>query len=189
MIDPSMVGKPKYERRDREFYVTPEWCTKVLLEKETFNHNIWEPACGNGAISKVLMEKGYNVYSTDIHDNRKEFKEQNDVLDFIKNTQLVYNLDIITNPPYNKAVEFIELSLLQTLRYDGKIAMLLRNEFDSGKTRKHLFGECLAFHKKIILTERPKWIEDTEGNPRHNFAWFVWNWGRPFFTPPTIEYQ
>jgi len=51
-----------------EFYPTPPEATRALLSVETFEGSIWEPACGDGAISKVLTEAGYQVVSTDLID-------------------------------------------------------------------------------------------------------------------------
>lgn len=53
------------DRPELDFYPTPRRGTEALLGVETFNGDIWEPACGNGAMSSVLEEK-YTVYSTDI---------------------------------------------------------------------------------------------------------------------------
>jgi len=39
-----------------EFYPTPPEATRALLSVESFEGDIWEPACGDGAISKVLIE-------------------------------------------------------------------------------------------------------------------------------------
>ena len=57
------------------------------------------------------------------------------------------------------ATEFIEraLSLIPT---DGFVAMLLRCDFDSAKTRGHLFARCPEFAKKLTLVERIRWFED-----------------------------
>ena len=37
-----------------DYYATEPKATELLLDLETFNHEIWEPACGEGHISKVL---------------------------------------------------------------------------------------------------------------------------------------
>ena len=34
----------------------------------TFRGDIYEPCCGQGHISKVLIENGYNVFSSDLVD-------------------------------------------------------------------------------------------------------------------------
>jgi hypothetical protein len=54
--------------------------------------------------------------------------------------------------------------------------MLLRNEFDCGLKRVGLF-ENYPFSAKLVLTSRPRWIENSKTSPRHNYSWYVWNWG------------
>jgi hypothetical protein len=44
------------------------------------------------------------------------------------------------------------------------VAMLLRTDFDHAKSRAHLFGGCSTFAKKVVLTRRIKWIEDSSGS-------------------------
>ena len=59
----------RYPRRvPHDFYPTPPEAVRALLSVETFEGSIWEPACGDGAISKVLLEAGHEVVSTDLID-------------------------------------------------------------------------------------------------------------------------
>ena len=51
-----------------DFYPTPEWATHALIENEYFSGTIWEPACGNGAMSRVLKKVSADVYSSDLYD-------------------------------------------------------------------------------------------------------------------------
>ncbi len=67
-------AKPRATRTTRpgrapfEFYPTPPEATRALLSVENFDGDIWEPACGDGAISRELTAAGYNVTSTDLID-------------------------------------------------------------------------------------------------------------------------
>ena len=82
------------ERGDREkddFYPTPESATKSLLYRQKFQGNIWECACGNGAMSKVIIEQGYDVYSSDLID--RGYGEVG--IDFLQSNKKVDN--IVTN--------------------------------------------------------------------------------------------
>jgi len=169
MHDASMIGSSKHARRDNDFYATPAWCTEALLHLEGFDGPIWEPACGNGAISKVL-EKTCDVYSTDLID--RGFGEGD--IDFLQETQLWFkSRNIVTNPPFGKEAEkFLRHALDLTEHRTGTVAFLLRNEFDCGKGRRDLFNSP-RFHHKIVLTKRPMWIEGTKGSPRHNYSGFV----------------
>jgi hypothetical protein len=84
------------------------------------------------------------------------------------------------------ALQFIERALEFTRPNKGAVAMLLKVDFDSGKTRRHVFAECPAFVGKVVLTERIVWFEPAIAQPSENHAWALWSWkhiGRP-----TISY-
>ena len=55
-------------RAEYDLYPTPRKCVKQLLDREQFHGEVWEPACGRGDISEVLLDAGYSVLSTDIVD-------------------------------------------------------------------------------------------------------------------------
>ena len=42
------------EREKNDYYATEPRAVELLLDKETFSPLIWEPACGEGHIAKVL---------------------------------------------------------------------------------------------------------------------------------------
>lgn len=54
------------DAEEHDYYATEPKAVELLLEQETFCPYIWEPACGEGHISKVLARHGYNVHSTDL---------------------------------------------------------------------------------------------------------------------------
>lgn len=76
------------------------------MEKESFNRNIWECANGKGHLSNILIDRGYNVFKSDII-NRNDDKETK-IIDFLKINERPFNesFDIITNPPYKIALDF-----------------------------------------------------------------------------------
>ena len=41
-----------------DFFPTPPWATYALIDNEKFSGDIWESACGDGAMSRVLAETG-----------------------------------------------------------------------------------------------------------------------------------
>ena len=90
----------KGDREKDDFYPTPKNATQALLDRQKFDGNIYECACGNGAMSKVMIDNGYNVYSSDLID--RGYGETG--IDFLKSTKQVDN--IVTNPPFNLATEF-----------------------------------------------------------------------------------
>jgi hypothetical protein len=102
---------------------------------------------------------------------------------------------IITNPPYDDKASGVtaEQSLRHALKLmeseKGMVAMLLRHEFDCGKKRRDLFEDHPAFMAKITLRFRPRWIEGTTGSPRHNYAWFLWDWVKALQAPHAAAEQ
>lgn len=174
--DPAMSGQLEYERVEGDFYATPPENVDCLLQFEDFTkHFIWEPACGEGHISKRLEELlGRAVLSTDLYD-RGYGDEQIDFLSFTPANLPPGVTAIITNPPYGDLAEaFIRKALELMREVGGKVAMFLRNEYDCGKERRALFANY-PFAHKIVVTKRPRWIEGSKGSPRHSYSWFVWD--------------
>ena len=46
------------ERQIHDYYATEPKAINLLLELEKFNPNIWECCCGEGHLSKAMIEKG-----------------------------------------------------------------------------------------------------------------------------------
>jgi hypothetical protein len=96
--------------------------------------------------------------------------------------------DLITNPPYGEnrrgelAVRFIEHALDLKV---PRVAMLLRNDFDSAISRQHIFRNCPVFASKIVLLNRIKWFAGPS-SPSDNHAWFCWDLAHT--GPPIIRY-
>ena len=80
------------EREENDFYATEPKAVELLLECEVFNNRIWECACGDGSISKVLESHGYDVYSSDLI--YRGYGDKNSV-DFLKSTNYlsIYHLN------------------------------------------------------------------------------------------------
>lgn len=153
-----------YARKERDLYETPEWVTKALLPHIPDRiRDVWEPSCATGKMVRALNKRFPTVYGTDI-DNGDDF--------LADDNPCLYDA-IITNPPYILAQEFIEHALKVTYKH-GLVAMLLRTDYDHAATRGYLFGP--PFAKKLVLTKRIKWFEDSKGQPSFNHAWFIWDW-------------
>ena len=178
------------ERVLNDYYATNPKAVEMLLELETFNKNILEPCCGEGHISKVLEQNGHNVLSLDLIDRGYGIGG----VDFLKYNEH-FNGDIITNPPYLGAQEFVEHAL--DLIDDGnKVAMFLKITFLEGKSRRKLFedyppkrvyvstsrilcGKNGDFYKR---DKNGNLIIDKDGNPMEDssavcYAWFIWEKG------------
>lgn len=172
--DAAMSGQLDYARNEADFYPTPPENVDCLhLIEPLFDTVWWEPACGQGHMSKRVEQlTGKSVMSTDLFDRGYGIGG----IDFLQMNASSSNVTgIITNPPYGDlAEEFIRHSLALMEPVEGKVAMFLRNEYDCGKERRGLFSNH-PFAHKIIVTKRPRWIEGSKGSPRHNYAWYVWD--------------
>ena len=175
-----------YARKVFDRYETPEWVTESLRPHlpRAFQV-IWEPASGSGKMARVL-EGMCGVVRTDIAPIGNADAE----LNFLQAAHRS-NVDaIITNPPYELATEFCEHALNLMEPVGGFVAMLLRTDFDHAKSRCHLFRDCPAFAKKLVLTKRIAWFVEANGRPKaspsFNHAWYVWDWMHE--GPPTIAY-
>ena len=92
-------------RHKDDFYPTPLIAIEALLDHERFDGDIWEPACGDGAISEPVSLY-HNVISTDLNDY--SFGESG--IDFLMEQKLAAP-NIITNPPYKLAQQFIQKAI------------------------------------------------------------------------------
>lgn len=175
-----------YLRLPGEAYDTPAWVTRCVLPHlpgRLLVTGIWEPAAGKGQMVNALLEAGYPVLGTDIETGS----------DFLQRSGLPHQVGgIVTNPPYSLARQFIDKALGLTRACDGVVAMLLRTDYDHAHTRRDLFAMHKAFAKKVVLTRRIRWIEDSNGSPSFNHAFFIWDWtneGKPVlaYEPQLIE--
>lgn len=109
-------------RAAHDFYPTPPEGTRALLSAERFSGSIWEPACGDGAISKVLIAHGYHVVSTDLIPRGYGVGGVN----FLTETTTRAR-NIITNPPYGRGLAdaFVRHALRLLEPTGGSVAMLL----------------------------------------------------------------
>lgn len=168
-LNPGIVigGPGRSPRRKSDHYNTPSECTKMLLRKAShvLPGQVWEPACGVGAISKVLIERGRNVVSTDLED----YGYGTGGLDFLNADDCLGDC-IITNPPFSLAGEFIRKSA----RFGVPFAMLLKSTFWHAEKRRKLFEETgpLAI---FAMTWRPVFIPELGKSSTMDFVWTVWD--------------
>lgn len=129
----------KEDREEHDYYATQPIAAVLLTEIEQLDRNIWECACGEGHLAKVFTEKGFNVLATDLID--RGYGKRCDFLNDLETWQYRnFDGDIVTNPPYKYAQEFIEKAL--ELVGDGhKVCMFLKVQFLEGKNRRKLYDE------------------------------------------------
>lgn len=152
-----------------DYFPTPEWATHALIANEQFEGSIWEPACGDGAMSRVLEMTGSPVLSTDLFD--RGYGEAG--VDFLKAVHVADN--IVTNPPYNSAEAFVKAGLMQARR---KVALLLRLAFVEGANRQRTIFAKTAPTRVWVFSERITFYPAgavQKGSGTTAYAWFVWD--------------
>jgi hypothetical protein len=167
------------ERKERNCYGTPQWVTLALIPHlRSIEGTVWDPVEGAGSrtMLQLLTDSGFKVEAPDI---------AADPRDFLRRSAVSCGA-IITNPPHAYAQEFIEHGLRLMRPNDGLVAMLLRTDYDHASSRQYLFGRHKHFAKKLVLTKRIKWFEDTTGQPPFKHAWFIWDWKH--CGPPVLAY-
>lgn len=162
------------ERADKDYYATEPAATEWLCRLERLDGPILEPSCGEGHISRVLMAHGYEVVSRDLAD--RGFGE---VADFLSAENTEWGGDIVTNPPYAFAQEFVEKAI-SIIPEGRKVCMFLKLTFLEGKKRAQLFER---YPPRRVWVSRSRLKCAKNGDFEHApgsataYAWFVWEKG------------
>lgn len=168
------------ERQSEDYYATSPEAIDKLLEVEKFHNEIWEPAVGGGHLAKRLTELGYDVFSSDIVDRGYP---NTHIIDFLDETYISEHYprikrDIITNPPYAKALEFVKRAL-EVVADGYKVAMFLKLTFLEGKARRKLFEKhppkkVYVFSERIMCAKNGDFeAMKAGGGSAVAYAWFV----------------
>lgn len=167
----SLVGFRSEGRPENDFYPTPPPMTEALLSVEKFSKDVWEPACGDGAMARVLENHGYTVVGTDV-----EPRGYGSVLDFFLSG---YTLapNIITNPPYRLLNDFIERAVVFQ---PEKIALLCKlNALETIERSKIL--ERTKLTRVWVFRARQNiyrnGIVESDNGGMIAFCWLVWECG------------
>lgn len=162
------------EREKDDYYATDPKAGELLLELEDFD-DILEPACGEGHLSKVFVAEGKKVISSDLIYRGYGIKKN--FFDYAE-----WDGDIITNPPYKYAKEFVEHAL-RIIPQGNKVAMFLKIQFLESKKRKELFlnspPKKLYVSSSRLLCAKNANFEGMRkgGGSAVAYCWFVWEKG------------
>lgn len=159
-----------------DFYPTDDpYATEIFLKYEKFEGAVWECACGDGQMSFVLEDAGLDVLSSDANDHG-----YGGIVDFLKSKFRADN--IVTNPPYILAEDFVEHALKLA---NKKVAMLLRLGFAEGgdrydwlysktpPSRMYIFSSRLTFYKRTVIRNHAIRPELKKGGTTA-YMWLVW---------------
>ena len=154
------------ERNAHDFYPTPSYAVQSLLDQEKFT-DVWECACGDGAICKVLDDNNIKNIGTDLIDYNCGYQSN---IDFLLETKLLAP-EIITNPPFSLALEFTEKAMNLGVK---KLALLVRLQFLEGVKRGELFKKyppknIYVFSKRLSFNVTGEF----QSGGVMAFAWFI----------------
>ena len=158
-------GDSSTGRQKNDFYRTPcEAVIALLRQYPNLPESIWEPCCGDGAISKVLEDYGKKVISSDLFDRGYGTPG----IDLLKVRERQSDT-LITNPPFNIADQIIEKSMDIGVNF---IALLLKQTYWNTQKRTPLF---LKHRPAVIHTLN--WRLDFLGlkSPAMDCMWCVWD--------------
>lgn len=152
--------------------------TEQLLQNEEFIGNVLEPSCGKGAISKVLKEHNFEVTAQDYDEGLG--------IDFLKFNKKFDN--IITNPPFRLANEFVKKSLELA---NNKIAMLLPLNYLHGVTRLNEIYNLKKLKTVYVFTRYPLLTQDLREDGKYKtgmmvYAWYIWD--QKYYEYPEIRW-
>jgi len=161
----------KDEREKHDFYATHPNAAKLLMELEDFD-NILEPSVGTGHLAKEFIKAGKTVTSSDLID--RGFGAVKDFYSYDS-----WDGDIVTNPPYKYAKQFVEHSL-KIIKPGRKIIMFLKLTFMESKGRKELFINNPPKTIYVSSTRIPcakNGDFESKNSSAVAYAWYVWEKG------------
>jgi hypothetical protein len=166
------VNQRSQEAQEHDYYATDPKAVELLLKEESFSDWILEPACGEGHIAKVLGEHGYSVIASDLV--YRGYGEGG--INFLQCDGVLHE-DIVTNPPYKYAKEFV-LKALSLISDGHKVAMFLKLTFLEGQSRRELFR---IFPPKAVYVSSAR-LECGKngkftGSSAVAYCWIVWQKG------------
>ena len=158
-----LIGGDQKKREKHDFYETPAYVIDYVLDNIHFEGNVWEPSCGKGAISKKLIERGYETRSSDLND----YGYGETGINFLTTKETCDN--VFSNPPFNISTEYTLHALKIAKR---KVVLLNKLTFLEGiKRREQLFSlkklsEVHVYSKRLSFNDKSGML---------CFAWFVFD--------------
>ena len=174
------IGASNHTEKERErhdYYATEPKVAELLCDLFQFSPLIWECACGEGHLARVFEDRGYIVKATDLID--RGYGKGG--VDFLKCTK-PFAGDIITNPPYKYAQQFVEKALELVVEV-YLLVMFLKLTFMEGKGRKELFQNspplCIYVSSSRLLCAKNGEFQKMRdgGGSAVAYGWYIWEKG------------
>ena len=159
-------------------YFTPPEATELLLKVEGFPKHVYEPACGKGHISNVLLERGFSVISSDLND----WGYGATGVDFLTKVFVETDFEpkssgLVTNPPFHLADEFVLRAVELGFK---KIALFNKLSWLAGAKRYGTLWRNFPPDRVWILAKRATCWRMDDPNPKSSggsvdYMWAVWD--------------
>ena len=180
-LDSVLICGQRNQRNKHDYYSTPPYVMKALVDTINLNGLILDPCCGKGEMGKFFKSLKYKVVEIDINADNHGYGVKDDFLNF---TSPVDN--IVANPPFSHALEFIEHSLRLARK---KVCMVTRLAFlETSKRHTKLFkvhppATIILFSKRIDFRDNNNlfgggfasvWVIWDQEHKSHktNFVWY-----------------
>lgn len=177
-----MVGASNHaleQRHEHDYYATDPVAARLLMQAEKLQRVILEPACGGGHLAEEFKKAGHQVLATDLH--WRGYGTSG--IDFLTHKSPVSSdTDIVTNPPYKYAQEFVERAL-DLVAEGSKVCMFLKLQFLEGQKRKAFFeanppARVHVSSKRIRCALGGDFEQYAKrGGTAIAYAWYVWEKG------------
>jgi len=162
-----------------EFFPTPPWATRALIHDVLIprrvpvaDASVWEPAAGEGHMAETLREFFARVHASDIHDYGRGYQVGSFVGDGLDAPDPKPHW-IITNPPFNLGVSFVERALREAT---CGVAMFVRTQFLETAGRWALFDRhppaLIAQFAERVPIVKGRW--DPRASTATSYCWVIW---------------
>ncbi len=160
---------------------TPAWAVSAILPHLPCPGDVLDPCAGKGDLLRAV-----DAYAAWEHAHLRAFEILKDEATSLAEEIAIFRRDalsdqgwgrpdlVITNPPFSRAMEFVERAL-DEVAPGGTVAMLLRLGWLASAQRVRFHQECPA--DVYVLAKRPSFTGNGKTDAT-DYAWFVWGPGR-----------
>lgn len=181
-VSSAVMAQRKEPHDSLDFFPTPLWATRALCEYLTRQHcegkSVWEPACGEGHMVRVLKEYFQTVHASDVHSYGQDIVD-----DFLFDFPDAPDVDwIITNPPFRLAAEFAHTGIE---RAKIGVALFVRIAFLEGIAR---FRTLFTPHRPTTILQFTERVPLLKGRVEQGattataYCWILWSKPHPMAT-------
>jgi hypothetical protein len=160
------TGQHSYADRGHDVYETPECAVHALLREESFHGAIWEPACGPGAIVRVLREASHTVVASDLQN--LNCPDSRYGVDFLKEWDVPSGCSTLVDKFVRHALDLVP-----------RVVMFARLLYLEGVKRSDVLDDghlrrVYVFKDRLPMMHRMNW-DGPKNTTAMQFAWFCWD--------------